>query len=58
MGIKPIIVWGFIFSALAVIVQATAIAVGSSVLLFVGFVALGVVGAAADVAINVSGAAL
>lgn len=58
VGIKPIIVWGFIFSALAVIVQATAIAVGSSVLLFVGFVALGVVGAAADVAINVSGAAL
>lgn len=58
VGIKPIIVWGFIFSALAVIVQASAIAVGSSVLLFVGFVVLGVVGAAADVAINVSGAAL
>lgn len=58
VGIKPIIVWGFVFSALAVIVQATAIAVGSSVLLFVGFVALGIVGAAADVAINVSGAAL
>lgn len=58
VGVKPIIAWGFIFSAVAVFAQAGAIAAGSSVFLFIGFVALGVVGAAADVAINVSGAAL
>lgn len=58
IGVKPIIAWGFVLSAFAVFAQAAAIAVGSSVFLFVGFVALGVVGAATDVAINVSGAAL
>lgn len=58
VGVKPIIVWGFIGSAAAVLGQAAAIAFGSSVALFIGFVALGIVGSAADVAINVSGAAL
>lgn len=58
IGVKPIIVWGFVWSAVAVTLQSTAIAFGSGVGLFFGFVALGVVGAAADVAINVSGSAL
>ncbi|MEY4476791.1 MAG: hypothetical protein RJA31_295 [Actinomycetota bacterium] len=58
VGVKPIIVWGFIGSAAAVLGQAAAIAFGSSVALFIGFVALGIVGSAADVAINVSGSAL
>jgi len=58
VGVKPIIVWGFVGAALAVIGQAASIGWGSGVALFVFFVILGVVGAAADVAINVSGAAL
>lgn len=58
VGVKPIIVWGFVGAALAVIGQAVSIGWGSGVGLFVFFVILGVVGAAADVAINVSGAAL
>lgn len=58
VGVKPITVWGFVGAALAVVGQAVSIGLGSGVALFVFFVVLGVVGAAADVAINVSGAAL
>ena len=58
IGVTPIIVWGFVGSAVAVLGQAAAIAVGSSVALFIGFVVLGIVGSATDVAINVSGSAL
>ncbi|MFM6967640.1 MAG: MFS transporter [Microbacteriaceae bacterium] len=58
IGVKPIIVWGFVGSAIAVLGQSAAIAAGSSVALFIGFVVLGIVGSATDVAINVSGSAL
>ena len=58
VGAQPVIIIGFVGSALAVLGQAAAIAFGSSVGLFIGFVALGIVGSATDVAINVSGSAL
>lgn len=58
VGVKPIIAWGFVGSALSVVAQSVSIAVGSSVALFVSFVVLGIVGSATDVALNVSGSAL
>jgi hypothetical protein len=51
-------VWGFVASGCAVLAQSLAIAAGSAVGLFLGFLFLGLVGSATDVAINVSGAAL
>jgi fucose permease len=57
VGIRPIVLWGFVASGCAVLAQALAIAVGSAVGLFLGFLFLGLVGSATDVAINVSGAA-
>lgn len=58
VGARPIIALGFVGSGAAVISQALSIGAGSQVALFVGFVALGVVGSATDVALNVSGSAL
>ena len=58
VGVKPIIAWGFVGSALSVVAQSVSIAAGSSVALFVSFVVLGIVGSATDVALNVSGSAL
>lgn len=58
VGVRPIVVWGFIASGTAVLAQSLAIAAGSAVGLFLGFLFLGLVGSATDVAINVSGAAL
>ena len=58
VGIRPIVLWGFVASGCAVLAQALAIAFGSAVGLFLGFLFLGLVGSATDVAINVSGAAL
>jgi MFS family permease len=58
VGIRPIVVWGFVASGVAVLAQSLAIAAGSTVGLFLGFLFLGLVGSATDVAINVSGAAL
>ena len=58
IGARPIIAWGFVGSALAVVAQSLAIGAGSQVALFIGFVVLGIVGSAADVALNVSGSAL
>jgi len=57
-GVKPVIAWGFVVSALAVGAQSVAITLGTAVALFAGFVALGIAISAADVAINVNGAAL
>ena len=58
IGAKPVIALGFVGSGAAVIVQALSIGAGSKIALFVGFVILGIVGSASDVALNVSGAAL
>lgn len=58
VGARPIIALGFIGSAIAVIAQAFAIGAGSKLALFAGFVFLGIVGSATDVALNVSGSAL
>ena len=58
VGVRPIVVWGFVASGCAVLTQSLAIALGSGVGLFFGFLFLGLVGSATDVAINVSGAAL
>lgn len=58
VGARPIIALGFVGSGLAVIAQALSIGAGSKIALFVGFVFLGIVGSAADVALNVSGSAL
>jgi fucose permease len=53
-----ILVWFFVYSGCAVLAQSLAIAFGTGVGLFLGFLFLGLVGSATDVAINVSGAAL
>lgn len=58
VGTRRVIVWGFIGAGLAAISQGVSIAFGSPEALFASFVALGVAGAAADVAVNVSGASL
>lgn len=58
VGAKPIIAMGFIGSGIAVVAQALSIGAGSKVALFAGFVFLGIVGSATDVALNVSGSAL
>lgn len=58
VGARPIVVLGFVGSGLAAIGQALAIGAGSMVALFCGFVVLGIVGSATDVALNVSGSAL
>lgn len=58
IGARPIIALGFIGSGLAVVAQSLSIGAGSKVALFAGFVFLGIVGSATDVALNVSGSAL
>lgn len=58
VGAKPIIALGFIGSGISVVVQALSIDAGSKFALFAGFVLLGIVGSATDVALNVSGSAL
>jgi fucose permease len=58
VGVQPIVLWGFVASGCAVLTQSLAISVGSAVGLFLGFLFLGLVASATDVAINVSGAAL
>ena len=57
-GVRPIVLWGFVASGCAVLVQSLAIQLGSGVGLFFGFLILGLAVSATDVAINVSGAAL